>query len=143
MKRSNALGALAALALPSGITGIGLADEAPAATSSAEAAGVVGREIDAFNAHDAVTVAKMHAPDAVFTLLPSGKVLASGFDQLSAFFTNYFKQTPNAKLRLEKQYVLKNVVVNHYAGGDVTSPGTISIYEVKNGLIANEWLITG
>lgn len=142
MKRSNMLGALAALAIPIGLPDIALADETPGATA-AEASGVVGREVDAYNAHNAATVTKMHAPDAVFTLLPSGKVLASGSDQLLAFFTDHFKEKPNAKLTLEKQFVLKNVVVNHYTVGDPAGSGIISIYEVKNGVIANEWLILG
>jgi hypothetical protein len=85
----------------------------------------------------------MHAPDAAFTLLPSGKVLASGSDQLLAFFSKNFTDNPNAKLTLEKQFVLKNVVVNHYTVGDPAGSGIVSIYEVKNGLIANEWLILG
>jgi hypothetical protein len=142
MKRSNALGALSALALPIGISEIAFGDEKSAA-SAAEVSGVVGREVDAYNAHDGATVTKLHAPDAAFTLLPSGKVLASGSDQLLAFFRKNFTDNPNAKLTLEKQFVLKNVVVNHYTVGDSAGSGIVSIYEVKNGLIANEWLILG
>jgi len=142
MKRTSALAALAALALPIGVSDIARAQETPAASGS-EAAGVVEREVAAYNAHDAATVTKLHAPDAVFTLLPSGKVLASGSDQLLAFFTKNFKDQPNAKLTLEKQFVLKSVVVNHYTVGDPAGAGIISIYDVKNGVIANEWLILG
>ena|SRR5450631_2440225 len=61
MKRSNALGALSALALPIGISEIAFGDEKSAA-SAAEVSGVVGREVDAYNAHDGATVTKLHAP---------------------------------------------------------------------------------
>jgi hypothetical protein len=142
MKRSNALAALAALALPAGVPGPALADDMPAASGS-EAAAVVAREVAAYNAHDAAAVAKFHAPDAVFTLLPQGTVLASGSDQLTAFFTKNFTDNPNAKITLEHQFVLKNVVVNHYNTGSPSGSGIVSIYEVKNGVIANERLILG
>ena len=143
MKRSNALGTLAALALSIGAPGIALADETPAA-SSAGAAGVVEREVAAYNAHEAAGVTKLHAPDAVFTLLPNGKVLASESDQLLAFFTKNFNDNPNAKITFENQFVLKNVVVNHYAVGDSAGPDIVSIYDVRNGVIASDcWVILG
>jgi putative hydrolase of HD superfamily len=142
MKRSSVLGALAALTIPIGAPATVLADDKPA-TSGPEAAGIVEREVAAYNAHDAATVVKMHAPDAVFALLPSGKVLASGSDQLLAFFTKHFSDQPNAKITLERQFLLRNVVVNHYRTADRAGAGIVSIYEVKDGVIANEWLILG
>jgi hypothetical protein len=142
MKRSIALGTLATLALPVGAPAEVLADAAPAASES-EAAAVVEREVAAYNAHDAAGVVKLHAADAVLTLLPFGKALASGSDQLLAFFTKSFSDNPNAKITLERQFVLKNVVVNHYNTAAHPGSGIVSIYEVKNGVIANEWVILG
>jgi hypothetical protein len=141
MKRSSALGTLAALGLPVRFEAVAAAADDRAAPAMTDAAAIVGREVDAFNAHDAATVTKMHAPDAVLTLLPSGKVLAKGSDQLLAFFVKNFSDNPKANIVLEKQFVLKNVVVNQYSTG--TGAGIVSIYEVANGVIANEWVILG
>ena len=141
MKRADALGPLAALAASLGLPLTALADDPAAAPGSEDAAAIVSREVAAYNAHDAATVVKMHAPDATFTLLPAGHVLAQGSEALLAFFNKNFSDHPNAKITLEKQIVLKSVVINNYT----TAAGTriVSIYQVANGVIANEWLILG
>jgi hypothetical protein len=141
MKRSSVLGALAVLGLPVRFDAVAAAADDPAASSLGDAAGIVGREVAAYNAHDAATVTKLHASNAALTLLPSGQVLAQGSDRLLAFFTKNFGDNPKAKIVLEKQFVLKNVVVNHYSTG--SGSGVVAIYEVTNGVIANEWVILG
>jgi hypothetical protein len=143
MNRSQVLGALAAITLPVGLTGEATA-QADALTPEAKAArDVVAREVAAFNAHDAATVANMHAPHAAISVIPSGKALARGTKALRAFFARVFLHTPNVHLALGKQYVFGDVVVNHYAVTGGTEPELVAIYHVKNGVIANEWLVFG
>jgi hypothetical protein len=143
MNRSTVLAALAAIGLPFGTAGVTLAEGASPAPGSQAAAEVVGREVVAYNAHDAAAVTKLHAPNATFTLLPDGKIIASGADQLLALFTQNFKAYPNVQLILEKQFVLQTVVVNHYTVKGGSRPEILSIYEVQDDVIANEWLIRG
>ncbi len=142
MKRAQSLGALSALAaLPFAFAG--RAEAAGEATPPAAVADVVSREVVAFNAHDAAAVTKFHAPDASLTLLPSGKVLASGSEQLLAFFTKTFAAMPHVQLTLASQVVLGSVVVNHYTSVGGAAADFVSIYDVKNGVIANEWAVFG
>jgi hypothetical protein len=142
MKRFEAIGGLAALTLPLGISAA-LAEESPAASGSAPAREIVAREVAAFNAHDATAVTKFHAPSAALTIIPSGKAIFSGADQSQAFFAKLFKDNPNIRLTLNKQYVFKNVVTNHYNVSGGTNNEVISIYEVQNDVITNEWIIFG
>jgi hypothetical protein len=143
MNRSDVLGALAAFALPLGAAAEAEAHAAPATTESKAIGDVVAREVAAFNAHDAAAVANIHAANATIAVMPSGKALSRGTKQNQAFFANVFLRTPKIHLTVDKHYVLKNIVVNHYvvAGGSNTE--LIGIYHVKNGAIANEWLILG
>jgi len=60
-----------------------------------------------------------------------------------ALFTKSFKDFPGVTLTLEKQFVLKNVVVNHYTVTGGSRSEILSIYDVQNGVIANEWVILG
>ncbi len=143
MNRSEVLGALAAITLPLGLAGEAAA-QADLLTPEAKAGrDVVAREVVAFNAHDAATVANLHAPHAAISVIPSGKALARGTKPIQAFFERVFLHTPKVHLALDKQYVFSDVVVNHYAVTGGTGKELIAIYHVKNGVIANEWLVFG
>jgi hypothetical protein len=142
MNRSEVLGAFAAIALPLGVAGEASAHAAMTSESKA-LSDVVDREVAAFNAHDAAAVANIHAADAAIAVVPSGKPLSRGIKQNQAFFANVFLRTPKIHLTVDKQYVLKNMVVNHYVVTGGANAELIGIYHVKNGKIANEWLILG
>ena len=141
MKRAKAITALAAVTLTMGAADATLAAEGPA--TATEAAAVVGREVAAYNAHDAALVTRLHAPTATITLMPSGRVLATGSEGILALFAQNFKAQPDVKLTLRSQSVLRNMVVNRYAVSGGGTSEILSIYDVKNGVIANEWLILG
>ena len=142
MNRFEILGALAAIAIPLGVAGEASAHAAATAESKA-VSDVVDREVAAFNAHDAAAVANIHAADAAIAVVPSGKALSRGKKQNKAFFERVFLHTPKIHLTVDKQYVLNNVVINHYAVTGGSNSELIGIYHVKNGAIANEWLILG
>jgi hypothetical protein len=143
LNRSEILGALAAIALPLGAAAEAEAHAAPATAESKANSDVVAREVAAFNAHDAAAVARIHAADAAIALVPSGKALSRGAKQNRAFFERVFLRTPKIHLRIDNQYVLNNIVVNHYVVTGGSNSELIGIYHVKNGAIANEWLILG
>lgn len=141
INRSGALCALAALTFPLRISAAEPVGEGSSAASTAGTKDMLRREVAAFNAHDAAAVTKFHAPSASIAVLPSGKVLSHGTEQIQAFFTRLFKSTPNVRITLEKQYDFKNVIVNHYTMVGGSGSELIAIYDVRHGVIANEWLI--
>jgi putative hydrolase of HD superfamily len=126
------------------VPGLALAQTSPSPASPASEAAVVDREVAAYNAHDAAGVAAMHDRNATLTVLPSGKVLATGNAEVQAFFTQRFIKNPTAHLALTQRNVLKNMVISHYALSGVPGvPEIVAMYEVENGLITSEWLIYG
>jgi hypothetical protein len=46
-------------------------------------------------------------------------------------------------LKIDHQYVIGNVVVNHYVVSNGPGPELVSIYAVENDVIANELVISG
>ena len=110
------------------------AQSSPAQTISAE--------IVAFNAHDAKAVANFHAPTAKLMLFKTGKVLAQGRPAMTAFFAKSFQQNPHEHATMTEQIVMKGIVVRHYTvtGGGALA-NLITVYDVENNLISNEWLI--
>ena len=144
MNRSDLLGALAVLPIAFGnAERAGAQQQGSGTVAAGRPQDVVARQVAAFNAHDAATVTKYHAPTAAITVVPSGKVLADGSDQIATFFSKAFEQSPKIVLSIDKQYVFKNVVINHYAVSDGPGPELVSVYEVVDGVIASEWLVFG
>jgi hypothetical protein len=99
--------------------------------------------VAAVNAHDAAAVTRFHASNAAITAIPLGKVFAMGSDQIQASFEKLFKDNPNFRLTVDEQHVFKNVVINHYTISGGAGSELVSIYDVSNGVIANEWVIFG
>jgi len=143
MIRSEVLAAFAAITLPLALTAQAVADAGTSTPEAKAARDVVTREVAAFNAHDAAAVAKLHAPLAAISVLPSGKALCRGTARIEAFFTRVFSKTPKVHLALDKQYVFGDMVVNHYAVSNGTGAELVALYHVKDGVIANEWLVFG
>jgi len=142
MNRSDVLGILAAMSLVGTATD-GADAQTPAAAPGMRPQDVVAAQVAAVNAHDAASVTKWHAANATLTSLPSGQVMAAGSDAILALFTKFFGQMPQLQLKNDHQYVLKNVVVNHYVVSNGPGPELVSIYAVENDVIANEWVIFG
>jgi hypothetical protein len=136
VKRSDVLGALVAIVPLAAARAAGAAE-----TSAGSVTDVIARELAAFNSHDAAGIAALHAPDAAITILPANAVIAKGSAAITGFFTKDFADNPKASLTLEKQFVLKNVVVSHYT--TATGSPLMAIYEVAGGVIANEWIVVG
>jgi hypothetical protein len=115
-------------------------------SSETEAASVVQRQLDAYNARDVEGILGTYAPDAQQLEHPT-KLLANGTAQLRERFVARFKE-PNLHAELLHRAVLGNVVIDHEK---VTrtfpeGPGQIelvAIYEVAQGKIARAWFIFG
>ena len=143
MRAAKYFAAAAVLNAALGFHNVALAAPASAPAAAIAPAEVVRKEVITFNAHDAAAVAKWHAPGAKLRLMPQGKVLATGRTQMTAFFKHVFDPSPNIHLTLQKQLVLGRMVVNYYRESGSKFTALIAIYQVENGLIANEWLTFG
>ncbi|MGD0474843.1 MAG: nuclear transport factor 2 family protein [Candidatus Velthaea sp.] len=143
MRAGKLFTAVAVLNAALGLHNLALANPASGPTPSIAPAEVVRKEVIAFNAHDAVAVAKWHGPDAKLRLVPQGKVLATGRTAITAFFKHVFDSSPNVRITLQKQLVLGRMVINYYSESGSKYTAVISTYQVENGSIANEWITFG
>jgi len=111
-----------------------------------DAASVVQRQLDAYNAREVEQLLAIYAEDARQFEHPA-KLLAEGSAQLRERFAVRF-QEPNLHAALIKRIVMGQIVIDQEV---VTrtfpeGPGQIelvAIYEVKEGRIANAWFIFG
>lgn len=111
-----------------------------------QAAEVVQRQLDAYNAKDIEALLAIYADDAQLFEHPVTS-LAAGTGQLRERFAARFRE-PNLHAQLLNRMVMGAFVVDHER---VTrtfpeGPGTIElimIYEVKGGRIARAWSIVG
>lgn len=111
-----------------------------------DAASVVQRQLEAYNARDIEALLATYAADAELFEHPS-KLLASGLEALRERFLARF-QEPNLYATLLNRTVMGNIVVDREEVSR-TFPegpgriGLIMIYEVRDGRIAKAWTIIG
>ncbi|HEY4265901.1 MAG TPA: nuclear transport factor 2 family protein [Micropepsaceae bacterium] len=103
-----------------------------------DAALLVQRQLDAYNAQDLDAYAGCYAPDVIVAGL-NGAVTETGRDALRARYAKAFATFPENRARLVNRIALGNTVIDHE---DVSrGPGKeqfeiIAIYTVKDGKIA-------
>lgn len=112
----------------------------------AEAALVVQRQLEAYNARNVDAIMATYAADAQQFEHP-GKLLADGAAQLRERFAARF-QEPNLRAALLNRMVMGNVVIDHERVNRTFPEGTgkielIAIYEVKDGRIAKATFVFG
>lgn len=110
-----------------------------------DAVAVVDKQIEAYVAGDTAAFGACYAIDAVCVRLPSGKVLASGRDEVETVWGRLF-EAPDRRIRFELAnrihigaFVTDHERIIRERDGAVTE--AIAIYEVRDGLIARVWLI--
>jgi hypothetical protein len=113
---------------------------------SDDPAGVVQRQLDAFNARDIEALLAVYADDAQVFEHPS-KLLASGSAALRERYTARF-QEPNLYATLLSRTVMGHIVVDHEEVSRTFPKGAgrirlLMIYEVQSGRIAKAWSIAG
>jgi len=103
-----------------------------------DAATLIQRQLDAYNAQDLDAYVVCYAPDVVVAGL-NGPVTETGREALRARYAKAFATYPENRARLINRIAVGNTVIDHE---DVSrGPGKeqfeiIAIYTVKNGLIA-------
>ncbi|MCC6235137.1 MAG: nuclear transport factor 2 family protein [Verrucomicrobiales bacterium] len=111
-----------------------------------DAAAVVQRQLDAYNARDVDALLEVYALDAQLFEHPA-KLLADGSAELRARFTERFRE-PDLHAQLLSRVVMGNIVVDHecvtrnFPEGHGTL-AMIMIYDVSGDRIQRAWSIAG
>jgi len=107
---------------------------------------VVQRQLNAYNARDAVAFAATYAPDVSIRTLPETTDLMKGREALQAKYGEMFKQRPDQAVHITSHAVQGPFVidqeqfVHRWDAGKTSFAGT-AIYEVKDGLIQTVWFL--
>ena len=113
---------------------------------SADIAGVVQRQLDAYNSHDIDALMGIYHPEAKQYEFPA-TLLASGAEEIRKRFLTRFAE-PSLHAKLLQRIVQGTFVIDHETVTRTLAegPGTIeltAIYEVRDGRICNAWFIFG
>lgn len=113
-------------------------------TNSKAPADVAQALVDAFNAHDVEAILKTYHPNSVARRLPSGEVILTGHADIRKKFETSFQRNPTIKVEVVQRivdgvFVIDKEKIIVIADGKTTERFGIVIYEIRDGLIVNEW----
>lgn len=100
--------------------------------------------VDAFNAHDVEAILKTYHPNSVARRLPSGEVMLKGHADIRKKFETSFQRNPSIKVEVVQRivdgvFVIDKEKIIVTTDGKTTERFGIVIYEIRDGLIVNEW----
>lgn len=101
--------------------------------------------VDAFNAHDLEGVLSVYAADTVARRLPGGEEFLRGRADIREKFVTLFGKNPGVRIEIcgrivHGAYVIDRERVTGLSGGSGPSYGVV-IYEIREGLVRNEWYL--
>jgi imidazolonepropionase-like amidohydrolase len=104
---------------------------------------VVQQQVNAYNARDIDAFVSFFHPDATIYRWPD-RVMANGRDEISEHYGTLFSESPELHCRIINRLVRGNIVIDEekitgILGRD--SLDALVLYEIKEGLITNCWLI--
>jgi uncharacterized protein (TIGR02246 family) len=108
-------------------------------------AALVAKQIDAYNAHDAVAFASVYAENMqLFDL--GGELFLFGRDALRERYAMLFANAPDIHVEIRTRIVVGDVVIDeewitHTASGTDAHVGVI--YEIQGGAIQRVWVTRG
>ena len=107
---------------------------------------VVQRFVDAANARDVPGMMATVAPEAVFSVLPSGEVLGAGQDSIRAFYTAVFARLdPGLWVDVASRIRDGSFVVDHEVfrkrGAQAPTGEATWVYWVTGGWIRHAWTL--
>lgn len=119
---------------------------APSEMLKPTAEDVVQRQLNAYNARDAVAFAATYAPDVAIRTLPETTDLMKGREALQTKYAEMFKQRPDSAVQITNHAVQGPFVIDqetfvHRWDATKTSFAGTAIYEVKDGLIQTVWFL--
>ncbi len=100
--------------------------------------------VDAFNAHDVEGILKTYHPNSIARRLPSGDVLLTGHAEIRKKFETAFQRTPTIKVEVVQRivdgvFVIDKEKIIVVQDGKKSERFGVVIYEIRAGLIVNEW----
>jgi hypothetical protein len=103
---------------------------------------IADRQLIAYNARDLEAFLALHAPDAVLTDLPSGRIVARGHSEMRPLYAERFAN-PKLYCRVHVKLEIAGFAVDRETlyglpGGPVD---ILALYEVKDGLIARVFFL--
>ncbi len=105
---------------------------------------VVQQQLNAYNAGDIEAFLATYSPSIKIYNHPSDSLLMSGQDAMRERYGRLFTENPNQHCEILSRMVLGRFVVDHEKITGRRNPRivyAIAIYEVRNGLIENVWLV--
>ncbi len=100
--------------------------------------------VDAFNAHDVEGILKTYHPNSVARRLPSGEVILTGHADIRKKFETAFQRNPSVKVEVVNRIVDGAFVIDKekiivVTDGKKAERFGLVMYEIRDGLIVNEW----
>ena len=100
--------------------------------------------VEAFNAHDIEGILKTYHPNSVARRLPSGEVLLTGHAEIRKKFETSFQRNPTIKVEVVQRivdgvFVIDKEKIIIVTEGKKSERFGLVIYEIRAGLIVNEW----
>jgi hypothetical protein len=77
-----------------------------------DAAGIVQRQMEAYNRRDADAFCSYMAPDIVTRLYETGEILSSGLEETRELYRKRFAENPNLHMTVQARMVNDTVVVD-------------------------------
>jgi len=120
----------------------GGAAEHPHELPMSEAAKVVQRQLDAYNAHDLQSFIATYSDDVSIYKVPATSPAMSGKQELAEFYRDSRFNLPNLHAELLHRTVVGNKVIDHerIVGLRNEPIEAVAAYVVHNGLIQSVWL---
>jgi len=101
--------------------------------------------VEAFNAHHLEAILRTYSQDSVARRLPSGEAYIHGHPDIRKKFATAFEKSPNIRVDVVQRMVHGDFVIDREKiTGVADSNGPqfgVVIYEIKDGLIQNEWYL--
>ena len=114
------------------------------ARSDARPEAVVQRFVDGAKARDAVAMAALVAPDAVFARFPSGEIIVQGRERIQEHYSRQLRSLPqNFRITIKPRIVEGQFVIDqeHFSGIAGNRRQATWMYLVRDGLIQRAWVL--
>jgi hypothetical protein len=114
------------------------------ARSAARPEAVVQRFVDAAEARDAVAMAAVVAPDAIFARFPSGEIIVQGRERIQDHYSRQLQSLPrDFRITIKPRIVEGQFVIDqeHFSGITGDRRQATWIYLVRDGFIQRAWVL--
>jgi hypothetical protein len=114
------------------------------ARSAARPEAVVQRFVDAAEARDAVAMAAVVTPDAIFARFPSGEIIVQGRERIQDHYSRQLQSLPrDFRITIKPRIVEGQFVIDqeHFSGITGDRRQATWMYLVRDGFIQRAWVL--